>query len=181
MIRIPFVLLLVSSPSAATSRSPCPCTGSSARVQPATGIRHLRTVRPRSVPLGAFTGEGTTKPGLSCDKPTKAVASARDFSRAGGRHAARRHAHAPEDATKPVPLVALIHGYAGSKTSSGDLVPPLLAEGYAVLRYSTRGFGESWGQVNMVDVHAEVADLRSMIAQVVDEPRFSSECRTPWR
>jgi len=42
-----------------------------------------------------------------------------------------------------------------------------------VLRYSTRGFGDSWGQVNMVDVHAEVADLRSMIAQVVDEPKFS--------
>src|SRR5436189_144086 len=76
----------------------------------------------------------------------------------------------PLKVDKPVPLVALIHGYAGSKTSSGDIARALVGEGYAVLRYSTRGFGDSWGQVNLVDVNAEVGDLRSMIAQVVDEP-----------
>lgn len=68
------------------------------------------------------------------------------------------------------PLVALIHGYAGSKSGSGDIAAMLLADGYAVLRYSTRGFGDSWGQVNLSDVNLEVADLRSMIGQVVDDP-----------
>jgi ABC-2 type transport system ATP-binding protein len=72
--------------------------------------------------------------------------------------------------TGPFPLVALIHGYAGSKTSSGDIAAMMLGEGYAVLRYSTRGFGDSWGQVNLVDVHLEIADLRSMIGRVMDDP-----------
>jgi len=69
----------------------------------------------------------------------------------------------------PHPLVVLVHGFGGSKTGSGDIARILLDDGYAVLRYSTRGFGNSWGQVNLVDVHAEVADLRSMVGQVIDE------------
>jgi ABC-2 type transport system ATP-binding protein len=45
----------------------------------------------------------------------------------------------------------------------------LLADGYAVLRYSTRGFGDSWGQVNLADLNLEIADLRSMIGRVMDD------------
>jgi ABC-2 type transport system ATP-binding protein len=71
--------------------------------------------------------------------------------------------------TAPFPLVALIHGYAGSKTGSGDIAAMMLGEGYAVLRYSTRGFGDSWGQVNLADLHLEIADLRSMIGRVMDD------------
>jgi ABC-2 type transport system ATP-binding protein len=70
----------------------------------------------------------------------------------------------------PFPLVALIHGYAGSKNSSGDIASKLLEDGYAVLRYSTRGFGESWGQVNLADLSLEIADMRSVIGQVMDDP-----------
>src|SRR3954451_20049655 len=69
----------------------------------------------------------------------------------------------------PFPLVALIHGYAGSKSSSGDIAGKLLEDGYAVLRYSTRGFGKSWGQVNLADLNLEIADLRSMIGRVIDD------------
>jgi len=69
-------------------------------------------------------------------------------------------------------LIALVHGYAGSKTSSGDIASQLLAEGYAVLRYSTRGFGDSWGQVNLADLNAEIRDLQSMIGQVVDNRAY---------
>ncbi|HJQ55166.1 MAG TPA: alpha/beta fold hydrolase, partial [Gemmatimonadaceae bacterium] len=70
----------------------------------------------------------------------------------------------------PFPLVTLIHGYGGSKNSSGDIAGQLLSDGYAVLRYSTRGFGDSWGQVNLADVNLEIADMRSMIGQVMDDP-----------
>ena len=70
----------------------------------------------------------------------------------------------------PFPLVTLIHGYAGSKSSSGDIAGKLLGDGYAVLRYSTRGFGESWGQVNLADLNLEIADLRTMIGRVMDDP-----------
>ena len=75
--------------------------------------------------------------------------------------------------TGPFPLIALIHGYGGSKNSSGDIASRLLEKGYAILRYSTRGFGESWGLVNLADLNAEIGDLRSMIGQVVDESQFN--------
>ena len=129
---------------------------------------------PDTYRVGTFTGEGITPAGLQCSdvspddgsNPLRActgfLASAVDGARLDVT------VQIPLKADKPTPLVVLIHGYGGSKTSSGDIARTLLDEGYAVLRYSTRGFGNSWGQVNMVDVHAEVADLRSMIAQVVD-------------
>ncbi len=72
--------------------------------------------------------------------------------------------------TGPFPLVTLIHGYAGSKNSSGDIASKLLEDGYAVLRYSTRGFGDSWGQVNLADLNLEIVDLRTMIGRVMDDP-----------
>jgi pimeloyl-ACP methyl ester carboxylesterase len=129
---------------------------------------------PDSYRVGAFTGQGTTQPGLSCTTSestgikecTGYLASAVDGTLLDVT------LDLPTSGPTPMPLVVLIHGYAGSKNSSGDQVQPLLAEGYGVLRYSTRGFGDSWGQVNMVDVHAEVADMRSMIAQVVDDPAY---------
>ncbi|HEY2025427.1 MAG TPA: alpha/beta fold hydrolase [Gemmatimonadaceae bacterium] len=118
---------------------------------------------------GVFTGEGVTTPGLSCGDAVNGVtrcdgylASAVDGTRLDVT------VQIPVSAPKPVPLVALVHGYAGSKTSSGDVADSLLNQGYAVLRYSTRGFGDSWGQVNLVDIDAEVGDLRSMIAQTLD-------------
>jgi ABC-2 type transport system ATP-binding protein len=122
--------------------------------------------------IGVFTGEGTTEPGLTC-KTNRAVEECVGFLASGVDGTLLDVTlDLPTSAQKPTPLVVIIHGYAGSKNGSGDQVQALLAEGYGVLRYSTRGFGDSWGQVNMVDVHAEVGDMRSMIAQVVDEPKF---------
>jgi ABC-2 type transport system ATP-binding protein len=70
----------------------------------------------------------------------------------------------------PYPLVVLLHGWAGSKRGSGDEAARLLAGGYAVLRYSARGFGDSWGRVNLADIGVEIGDLRSMITRVVEQP-----------
>ena len=131
---------------------------------------------PDTYRVGVFTGRGITPAGLQCDAVspddganpirtcTGFLASAVDGALLDVT------VQIPLKADRPTPLVVLVHGYGGSKTSSGDIARALLGEGYAVLRYSTRGFGDSWGQVNMVDVHAEVVDLRSMIAQVVDRP-----------
>jgi ABC-2 type transport system ATP-binding protein len=125
-----------------------------------------------SVRTGTFTGQGTIQPGLTC-KTNRAVRECVGFLASGVDGTLLDVTlDLPMSAEKPTPLVLIIHGYAGSKNGSGDQVQALLAEGYGVLRYSTRGFGDSWGQVNMVDMSAEVADMRSMIAQVVDEPKF---------
>ena len=72
----------------------------------------------------------------------------------------------------PFPLVVLMHGWAGSKSGSGDVADALVSDGIAVLRYSARGFGESWGQANLADLNVEIADLRSLVGQVVDQGRF---------
>ena len=160
------------------------CSDDVAGPKTATSKPHLATQSPDQGPppyhhfgsdtyqIGTYTGAGTTDPGLSCTE-TSGMRQCTGFlaSDADGT-LLDVTLQIPVTAPQPVPLVVLIHGYAGSKSSSGDMVQPLLAEGYAVLRYSTRGFGDSWGQVNMVDVHAEVADLRSMIAQVVDVPDY---------
>lgn len=123
--------------------------------------------------IGTFTGQGITQPGLTCTTHRSIRECVGFLASDVDGTLLDVTLQLPMSARKPMPLVVLIHGYGGSKNSSGDQVPPLLDDGYGVLRYSTRGFGDSWGQVNMVDVHAEVADMRSMIAQVVDEPRYS--------
>ncbi|MGH7529047.1 MAG: S15 peptidase family protein [Gemmatimonadales bacterium] len=119
--------------------------------------------------VGFFTGTGTTRPGLSCDTPSSDVRACTGFL-ASAVDGALLDAtlEIPLKVAKPVPLVVLIHGYGASKSSSGNIARALIGDGYAVLRYSTRGFGRSWGQVNLADVHVEIADLRSMIAQVID-------------
>ncbi len=50
------------------------------------------------------------------------------------------------------PFAALVvnHGYLGSKTGDGDLAAKAARMGYVVLRYSSRGFGETKGQVDLV-------------------------------
>jgi predicted acyl esterase len=119
--------------------------------------------------VGFFTGRGIDQPGLSCSRSSTGVRECSGFLPSDVDGALLDvTVQIPSTAAKPVPLVVVVHGYGGSKSSSGDIVQPLLDEGYAVLRYSTRGFGNSWGQVNLVDVHAEVADLRSMIGRVID-------------
>lgn len=120
--------------------------------------------------VGLFTGQGTEREGLHCEKTAPDLRTCSGYLASAVDGALLEvGVEIPLRIDKPVPLVALIHGYAGSKGASADIARALLADGYAVLRYSTRGFGLSWGQVNLVDVHAEVADLRSMIAQVVDD------------
>jgi pimeloyl-ACP methyl ester carboxylesterase len=131
-----------------------------------------RTFGPDSTRTGVFTGEGTATPGLSCQATA-----------AGGRECSGFLASAVDgtllDVTVAVPpgaglhsLVVVLHGWGGSKGSFGYIADPLLADGHAVLRYSTRGFGKSWGQVNLSDIDVELEDLRSMIKQVVDDPQL---------
>ncbi|HEU5184712.1 MAG TPA: alpha/beta fold hydrolase [Gemmatimonadaceae bacterium] len=128
---------------------------------------------PDSYAVGAFTGEGVDRPGLSCQKSSAELRECTGFLASAVDGALLDViVQIPLKFAKPLPLVVVVHGYGASKASSGNVVQPLLDEGYAVLRYSTRGFGNSWGQVNLVDLHAEVADLRSMIGQVIDEPQL---------
>src|SRR2546423_3915319 len=120
--------------------------------------------------LGLNKGSGTT--GLGCTAATDGGRTCDGFLRTDVDNTLLDVRLEIPAGAGPFPLVALIHGYGGSKTSSGDIAGALRAQGYAILRYSTRGFGRSWGQVNLADLHAEIGDLRSMISQVVDNFDF---------
>jgi ABC-2 type transport system ATP-binding protein len=126
---------------------------------------------PDTYRIGIFTGSGPHK--LDCVPTTSGGRQCDGYLRSAVDKTLLDVRLEIPSGVGPFPLVALIHGYAGSKTSSGDIAARLLSDGYAILRYSTRGFGESWGQVNLADLHAEIGDLHSMIAQVVDEPDYN--------
>ena len=167
---LPLVLVVACHEEAGGPLAPSP--GASRATAADAGPPRAHAFGPDSYAIGRFTGQGITTPGLSC-KVNRSVRACTGFlASAVDGTLLDVTLEIPMSAPKPIPLVVMVHGYAGSKTSSGDLVAPLLDEGYAVLRYSTRGFGDSWGQVNMVDLHAEVADLRSMVAQVVDDEKL---------
>src|SRR5438105_5612005 len=125
---------------------------------------------PDTYRLGLFTGAGRHK--LDCSADLSGARTCDGFLRSTvDKTLLDARLQIPAGAG-PHALVVLMHGYAGSKSSSGDIADQLLAEDYAVLRYSTRGFGDSWGQVNLADLNAEIGDLHSMIGDVVDEPDF---------
>lgn len=165
------LVLLVSCADAATGPAHAPVR-SPAFASDGDGPPN-RSFGPDSYRTGVFTGEGTTDPGLECRRGGNGAMTCSGFL-ASAVDGARLDVtlQLPPRTGERVPLVVVVHGYGGSKSSSASIVDPLLQDRYAVLRYSTRGFGDSWGQVNMVDVHAEVADLRSMIGQVVDRQNF---------
>jgi ABC-2 type transport system ATP-binding protein len=128
---------------------------------------------PDTYQTGVFTGEGTTRPGLRCEGSSSAHGrSCTGFLASAVDGALLDVSVVAPPGEGPHPLVVVLHGWGGSKDSLGYIADPLLADGHAVLRYSARGFGESWGQVNLADIHVELEDLRSIIGQVVDEARL---------
>lgn len=124
---------------------------------------------PDTYRTGIFTGEGTTEPGLKCDGSAATGFVCNGYLASAVDGALLDVTVAVPSGNGPHPLVAVLHGWGGSKGGDGYIADPLLADGHAVLRYSARGFGESWGQVNLADSNVELEDLRSMIGQVLDE------------
>jgi len=121
---------------------------------------------------GLFTGEGTTRPGLNCDGSTAHGRACSGFLASAVDGTLLEVSVRVPPGAGPHPLVAVLHGWGGSNNSLGYLADPLFADGHAVLRYSARGFGRSWGQVNLADIHVEMEDLRSVIGQLVDQGRL---------
>lgn len=115
-----------------------------------------------------FTGQRITRPGLTCESASTGGHICTGFLRSAVDRTLLDLTLMVPPGSGLHPLVALLHGWGGSKASSGDIADALLEEGYAVMRYSARGFGYSWGQVNLSDVHVEMEDLHSMIGQIVD-------------
>lgn len=65
------------------------------------------------------------------------------------------------------PMVLLAHGFGGSKESVEPQARSLVADGFAVVTYSARGFGSSGGNIHLDDPDYEVADARAVISAVL--------------
>ena len=63
----------------------------------------------------------------------------------------------------PAPAIVLAHGFGGSKESVITDAEYLVDQGFVVLAYSARGFGNSTGLISMNSPDFEVADASSLI------------------
>ncbi|MEI5520891.1 alpha/beta fold hydrolase [Streptomyces brasiliscabiei] len=68
------------------------------------------------------------------------------------------------------PAVMLGHGFGGSKDDVRAQAESLARDGYAVLTWSARGFGESTGKIGLNDPKGEVADVSKLIDWLADRP-----------
>jgi ABC-2 type transport system ATP-binding protein len=68
------------------------------------------------------------------------------------------------------PAVLLGHGFGGSKDDVRVHAEKLARDGYAVLTWSARGFGESTGQIGLNDPDNEVKDVTRLIDWLATRP-----------
>ncbi|PPS88391.1 ABC transporter ATP-binding protein NatA [Streptomyces sp. MH60] len=69
------------------------------------------------------------------------------------------------------PAVLLAHGFGGSKDDVRQQAEDLARDGYAVLTWSARGFGESTGKIGLNAPDGEVADVSRLIDWLARQPQ----------
>ncbi len=70
----------------------------------------------------------------------------------------------------PAPAIVLAHGFGGSKQSVAEDAQWWADQGYAVLAYTARGFGESTGTISMNSPQFEVADAQRILDDLAGRP-----------
>ncbi|MFF1902160.1 alpha/beta fold hydrolase [Kitasatospora sp. NPDC058218] len=72
--------------------------------------------------------------------------------------------------TGPRPAVLLAHGFGGSKEGERERAQQLARQGYAVLTWSARGFGDSGGRIGLNAPDREVEDVRHLVDWLAQRP-----------
>ncbi|MFD4181578.1 alpha/beta hydrolase, partial [Rhodococcus sp. NPDC058514] len=75
----------------------------------------------------------------------------------------------------PAPAVLLAHGFGGSKDSVAGQSRALAEDGFVVLAYSARGFGQSTGLISLNDPDREVAEARGAGDETARPPPTQTE------
>lgn len=75
----------------------------------------------------------------------------------------------------PAPAVVLAHGFGGSKESVAEEAAELADQGFVVLAYSARGFGESTGAISMNAPDFEVADASAVLDYLAGRPEVTQD------
>lgn len=76
-----------------------------------------------------------------------------------------------EDTTGPHESVLLAHGFGGSKDDLAGQARALAEQGYLVVGYSARGFGDSGGTIHLNDPDYEVADAIALVDLIAEQPQ----------
>ncbi|SBT48606.1 alpha/beta fold hydrolase [Micromonospora auratinigra] len=69
-----------------------------------------------------------------------------------------------------VPAVLLAHGFGGTKESVRADAEDLVAQGYAVLTWTARGFGRSGGEIHLDNPDYEVRDAQRLLDRLAARP-----------
>ncbi|MFF2144176.1 alpha/beta fold hydrolase [Kitasatospora sp. NPDC058190] len=72
--------------------------------------------------------------------------------------------------SSPRPAVLLAHGFGGSKDGERERAQQLARQGYAVLTWSARGFGNSGGKIGLNAPDREVEDVKHLVDWLAQRP-----------
>jgi ABC-2 type transport system ATP-binding protein len=76
----------------------------------------------------------------------------------------------------PVPAILQTHGWGGTRaTAPGGILQRLLDQGYAVLTWDSRGFGESGGEANVGAPGYEVEDAKALLDYLASRPEIRTD------
>ncbi|MFJ8042806.1 alpha/beta fold hydrolase [Kitasatospora sp. NPDC096147] len=75
----------------------------------------------------------------------------------------------------PRPAVLLAHGFGGSKDGLREQAERLARQGYAVLTWSARGFGESTGRIGLDAPDREIADIGRLVDWLGQRPEVQQD------
>ncbi|MFF5173958.1 alpha/beta fold hydrolase [Micromonospora sp. NPDC000089] len=78
-------------------------------------------------------------------------------------------------ADRKVPAVLLAHGFGGTKDSVRADAEDLVAQGYAVLAWTARGFGRSGGEIHLDSPDHEVRDAQRLLDLLAARPDIRTD------
>ncbi len=78
-------------------------------------------------------------------------------------------------AQTPAPAVIMAHGFGGSKKSVASDAQQMARDGFVVLAYSARGFGQSTGQIALDSLDYEVPDGRALVDWLAQQPEVTQD------
>ncbi|MEO3755246.1 alpha/beta fold hydrolase [Streptomyces sp. B6B3] len=120
-----------------------------------------------AVAVAVLTGAGAWN-AVASDEPPPVRAVDRTFDMPGATIDTTYFTSGPEADRRPAVLLG--HGFGGSKDDVREQAESLARDGYAVLTWSARGFGDSTGRIGLNDPDHEVADVSRLIDWLARRP-----------
>ncbi|MFD7402556.1 CocE/NonD family hydrolase [Streptomyces sp. NPDC059866] len=132
------------------------------------GLRRPRRIVAAAAAVVALAGAGTWTAVADDDAPAVRRAD-RVMAMGDGVRLDTSYFTSGSDGRRPAVLLA--HGFGGSKDDVRQQAEDLASDGYAVLTWSARGFGDSTGKIGLNGPDVEVADVSRLIDWLAEQPQ----------